>query len=205
MPPHPNITLAILAAGGASRFGGRKLEALLDGQMIGTMTAARLAGFDFSARLVVVDPAHAVLIDQFAALGFTAIANDQPDAGLSRSVSLAAQAAQNTDAQALLICLADMPNVPAEHIAAMINALGDGTRIIASSVQGTPMPPALFPRAHFPKLAELSGGEGAKLLLAGAMLIAADAWSMADVDTVEDLAALTRLYRPSKAQPQDPS
>ncbi len=200
-----NIALAILAAGRASRFGGRKLEAPFDGQMIGTMTAARLAGFDFNARLVVVDPAHIALINQFKALGFTAIANDQPDAALSRSISLAAQAAQNSDADALLICLADMPNIASEHITAIARAFGDAPRVIASSVQGITMPPALFSRAHFARLAALSGSEGAKTLLVGATLIEADAWSMADVDTVDDLAAITRLYQPSKAQPQDPS
>lgn len=200
-----NVALAILAAGQGSRFGGRKLEATINDQMIGTMTAARLGGFDFSARLVVVDPAHIALINQFAALGFTAIANDQTDAGLSRSVSLAAQSAQDSDADALLICLADMPNITSEHIAAMARAFGDAPQVIASSVQCIAMPPALFPRADFARLAALSGGEGAKPMLAGAMLIEADTWSMADVDTVEDLAAITRLYRPSKAQPQDPS
>ena len=200
-----NIALAVLAAGRGSRFGGRKLEAVIDGVMIGTMTAARLAALDFGARFVVANPAHTALIEAFVALGFTAIANDQPDAGLSRSVSLAAQAAQNGDADALLICLADMPNVPAQHITAMANAFGDATRIIASSVQGAAMPPALFPRAHFARLAALTGGGGAKPMLAGATLIEADAWSMADVDTVDDLAAITRSYRPSKAQPRDPS
>jgi molybdenum cofactor cytidylyltransferase len=200
----PNIALAILAAGRGSRFGGRKLEAMLDGQMIGTMTARRLGGLGFSTRLVVSDPAHKSLIDQFVALDFALIANDQPGMGLARSVSLAAQAAQNSDAAALLICLADMLNVPPEHIMAMIEARGDGARVIASSVQGTPMPPALFPRAHFPRLAALSGADGAKPLLTDAILIEADAWSMADIDTPEDLAALTRSYRPSKARPQDP-
>jgi len=200
-----NIALAILAAGSASRFGGRKLEAVIDDVMIGTMTAARLTAFDFVARFVVANPAHAALVDAFTALDFAVVANDQPDAGLSRSASLAAQAAQSSEADALLICLADMPNVPPEHITAMVNALGDGMRIIGSSVQGVAMPPVLFPRAHFARLALLSGGEGAKALLEGATLIEADAWSMADVDTVDDLAAITRLYRPSKAQRRDPS
>jgi molybdenum cofactor cytidylyltransferase len=200
-----NIALAMLAAGRGARFGGRKLEAMIDGAMIGTMTAARLGGLNFSARFVAADPAHGVLIDAFATLGFAPIANDQPDAGLSRSVSLAAQAALATNADGLLICLADMPNVPVAHITEMIDAFGDARRVIASSVEGVAMPPALFRRADFPKLVALSGGNGAKPLLASALLIAAEAWSMADVDTVEDFAALSRSYRPSKAQPQDPS
>jgi molybdenum cofactor cytidylyltransferase len=202
---NPSITLAILAAGRASRFGGRKLEAMLDGQMIGTMTARRLGGLSFGARLMVADPTHKSLIDQFAALDFTLIANDQPSMGLSRSVSLAAQVAQKADADALLICLADMPNVSPQHIIGMIEAGGDGTRVISSSVQGVPMPPALFPRAHFARLTALSGGEGAKALLANAILIEADAWSMRDVDTPEDLAAISRAYPPAKAQCPDPS
>jgi molybdenum cofactor cytidylyltransferase len=205
MSQYPNITLAILAAGRASRFGGRKLEAMLDGQMIGTMIARRLGGLGFSTRLVVADPAHKSLIDQFVALDFALIANDQPGMGLARSVSLAAQAAQNAGADALLICLADMLNVSPEHISAMVDALGDGEDVIASSLQGTPMPPVLFPRAHFSRLAVLSGDQGAKPLLSDAILIEADAWSMADIDTPEDLARLTRSYRPSKAQPRDPS
>jgi molybdenum cofactor cytidylyltransferase len=197
-----NITLAILAAGRASRFGGRKLEAMIDGVMIGTMTAAQLAEFDFRTRLVVADPVHTDLIEAFAALGFTLIANDQPEAGLSRSVSLAAQ---HSDADALLICLADMPNVPSQHIAAMMCAFGDAPRVIASSVQGIAMPPALFPRADFTRLAALSGVEGAKALLADATLIEADPWLMADVDTPEDLTRISRLYPPAKAPCPDPS
>lgn len=200
-----NITLAILAAGRASRFGGRKLEAMIDGVMIGTMTAARLAELDFKARFVVADPAHSDLIEAFAALGFSAVANDRPDEGLSRSVSLAGQAAQNSDAGALLICLADMPNVPFAHITAMARAFGDSPCVIASAVHGIATPPALFPRPHYPRLAALSGGVGAKALLAGAMLIDADAWSMADVDTPEDLKAITRAYQPAKAPFPDPS
>ena len=200
-----NIILAVLAAGQGVRFGGGKLEAVLGGDMIGVMTAQRLGAFNFGARLVVANPAHGALIDQFAGLGFMLVANDQASAGLSRSVSLAAQAAMASDADALLICLADMPNVPPEHIMTLAAAFGDGGRVIASAHQGVAMPPALFPRGHWPRLAALSGGEGAKALLADAILIEADAWAMADVDTVEDLAAITRLYRPSKAQSQDPS
>jgi molybdenum cofactor cytidylyltransferase len=200
-----NVALAILAAGRGARFGGRKLEAMIDDQMIGTMTAVRLSGLDFGARFVVADPAHSALIDQFSALGFVPIANDQPDMGLSRSVGLAAQAALATNAEGLLICLADMPNVPVAHIAAMIDAFGDAQRAIASSAEGIAMPPALFPRAFWSRLAALSGGDGAKAMLADAILIEADARSMADVDTVEDLATISRSYQPSKAQPQDPS
>jgi molybdenum cofactor cytidylyltransferase len=200
-----NIALAILAAGRGVRFGGRKLEAMIDDQLIGMMTAARLGGLNFGARFVVTDPAHGALIDQFTTLGFATIANDQPDVGLSRSVSLAAQAALATNAEGLLICLADMPNVPVVHIAAMVDAFDDAQRIIASSVEGIAMPPALFPRTHWPTLAALSGSDGAKSLLADAMLIESDAWSMADVDTAEDLATLSRSYQPSKAQSLDPS
>jgi molybdenum cofactor cytidylyltransferase len=199
-----NITFAMLAAGRGSRFGGRKLEVMIEGAMLGTLTANRLGAFDFGARVVVVDPAHTALIGAFAALGFKSVANDQSDLGLSHSVGLATKAAQENGADGLLICLADMPNISNGHIAAMLHAFADTPRIIASSVQAIAMPPALFPGAHFATLTALSGGLGAKALLADAMLIEADPWSMLDVDTPEDLAVVSRSYPPAKAPCQDP-
>lgn len=201
----PGIVLAILAAGRGARFGGRKLEALVGGAMLGTITAARLSTVDFAARLVIADPAHARLIKAFAALGFNTVANDQPEAGLSRSVSLAAQAAQQHGADSLLICLADMPNVSVAHVTAMLRCFAQAPRVMGSSCEGAAMPPALFPRGDLARLAAFSGDQGARGLLSTATLIEADAWTLADVDTAEELSEVSRLYQPAKALCQDPS
>jgi molybdenum cofactor cytidylyltransferase len=199
----PTIALAILAAGASSRFDGRKLEALLDGEMLGTLTAKRLASFNFVARFAVYDPTDTALAGAFAGLGFTLLPNGQPNLGLSYSIIIAAQASDITGIDALLVCLADMPNVPVEHIVAMVDAF-DG-RTVASLCGGVRMPPALFPRGAFAALTALSGSDGARAMLADAIIIEADAWSLADIDTREDLAVLSRSYRPSKAHNPYPS
>ncbi len=194
------IALVMLAAGAASRFGGRKLEALLGGEMVGTMTAKRLLSLNFVEKFAVCDPADTALIAAFDALGFTLLPNDQPALGLSHSISIAAQVA---DVDALLICLADMPNVPLSHIQALLDAF-DG-QIIASVCNGVAMPPALFPRSQFAALIALSGADGARALLTDATTIEADAWSLADIDTREDLDEISRSYQPSKAHTPYPS
>ena len=197
------IALVMLAAGAASRFGGRKLEALLGEEMVGTITAKRLLLLKFIEKFVVCDPADAALIAAFDALGFVSLPNDQPALGLSHSISIAAQAVDIADVDALFICLADMPNVPLSHIQALLDAF-DG-QIIASSCNGVAMPPALFPRSQFAALIALSGAEGARALLTYATTIEADAWSLADIDTREDLDEISRSYRPSKAHTPYPS
>ena len=197
------VVLVMLAAGAASRFGGRKLEALLGEEMVGTITAKRLLSFNFVEKFVVCDPADTTLIAAFDALGFTQIPNDQPALGLSHSISITAQAADITNVDALLICLADMPNVPVKHISAMVEAF-DG-RTVASLCNGVAMPPALFPRSQFAALIALSGADGARALLTDAVKIEADAWSLADIDTREDLDEISRSYRPSKAHTPYPS
>ena len=197
------IALVMLAAGAASRFGRRKLEALLGGEMVGTITAKRLLPLNFVEKFVVCDPADTILIAGFDALGFVSLPNDQPALGLSHSISIAAQGADIADIDGLLICLADMPNVPLSHIQALLDAFDD--QIIASSCNGVAMPPALFPRSQFAALIALSGAEGARALLTHATTIEADAWSLADIDTREDLDEISRSYRPSKAHTPYPS
>ena len=203
MPSPAKVALVMLAAGAASRFGGRKLEALLGEEMVGTITANQLLSLNFVEKFVVCSPADAALTAAFDVLGLTQIPNDQPSLGLSHSISIAAQAADIADVDALLICLADMPNVPLSHIQALLDAFD--AEIIASSCNGVAMPPALFPRSQFAALIALSGADGARALLTDATKIEADAWSMADIDTREDLDEISRSYRPSTTHTPYPS
>jgi molybdenum cofactor cytidylyltransferase len=201
--PESSIALAILAAGAALRFGGGKLEVVIAGEKVGLITACRLQPFAFGARYAICNPGDKALAEGFGALGFDLIANAQPDLGLGHSVSLAAQAADIAGMAGLLICLADMPNITLGHIEAMIAAFGE--RTIASTTGSTAMPPALFPRSLFPTLITLTGDAGARTLLADAAKIEADGWTLADIDTREDLARISAGYQPPTAPSQDPS
>ena len=100
---------------------------------------------------------------------------------------LAVEAAAQTEAQALLILLADMPFVRASHIAALIAAC-DG-EIVASSDGIQSMPPAIFPRDSWSRLLDTEGDAGARHILTCAHTLAAPEGSLRDIDTPDDLAA----------------
>jgi molybdenum cofactor cytidylyltransferase len=182
---HPNITAVLLAAGRGTRFGGNKLEAMLGDAMLGLHAARTLAAMDFGALFAVHDPAHTKLATALRAEGFTLIDNDAPDAGLSHSLALATAAALATDADAMLICLADMPFVTTDHLRTLIGV--GGNRVVASATGDARMPPALFPRAFWPTLATLSGDAGARTILRGAITVQAAPDMLADIDTRADL------------------
>ena len=92
-----------------------------------------------------------------------------------------------TDAQALLIALADMPFVHAAHVEALIAA--DTDNVVASFDGNQPMPPAIFPRGRWPDLLATAGDAGARHILASAEKLTAPAGTLCDIDTADDLAA----------------
>jgi molybdenum cofactor cytidylyltransferase len=186
--------LLYLAAGAGRRFGGNKLEAELNGMMLGLHAAQTLSPLDFGWRFAVGNPASTRLNSALGALGFSLLINPDTSQGLSRSLAIGAAAVAETEADALLICLGDMPRVSTAHIeslrAAFDAAVGDaigGRQIVASSVNGQNMPPALFGRAEFAMLTRISGDKGARALLSQAQSVAGDSRQLVDVDTIEAL------------------
>ncbi len=181
------VAIALLAAGQGRRFGGDKLTADLDGVPIGLRAANTLAGIGFEGMFSVCGKGG--LAPALAGLGFQILHNDQPDLGQSHSLHLAVFAAQQSPAQALLVCLADMPFVTADHIQSLIAATKGHDGIIASHDGTRPLPPALFPRAFWPQLLETKGDAGARFLIADALHIHAPSRILTDIDTEADLAA----------------
>lgn len=192
-----NVAIVLLAAGNARRFGSNKLMTDLDGVPLGVRAARNMADIPAAAHFAVCQP-KATIAPHYADLGYTLVENPNADLGLSASLHLAVAAAEKTKAQALLITLADMPFIVAAHIDALI-AECDG-EIIASSDGAQAMPPAIFPRATWPKLLETQGDAGARHILSQAHNLAAPSGSLRDIDTPDDLSA-------SKSQPLglDPS
>ncbi len=184
---YANIAVALLAAGQGRRFGGDKLSAELDGAPLGLRTARVLADIGFGNMFAVCKDAS--LTSDLTSLGFHILHNDMPDMGQSHSLHIAVRAAQQTPAQELLICLADMPFVSADHIANIIAKMAEHDGIIASHNGTQTMPPALFPRSSWPQLLETKGDVGARSLLAGALLLPAPPETLIDIDTATDLAA----------------
>lgn len=175
---------AVLAAGRSSRFPGDKLLHPLGGQPLATYVVDALLGVDLMLRLAVCpadSPGRATL---FRDKGFEVVVNAAPERGLSSSLALAAQRATDLEAQALLICLADMPFVTEKHLQRLLERSGDEPS--ATLVNGHGHPPAVFPRRQFPQLVALSGDLGGRELLARARLVEAPPGLARDFDTLED-------------------
>ena len=188
-----NVTGILLAAGIASRFGSNKLEAMLGDDMLGLHAARTLAGIGCNGLFAVHDPANAKLASGLQSNGFTLLDNDIPHVGLSHSLALAALAATASEADAMLVCLADMPSVSTRHLLALIDAHRQHPdRIITSATATQRSPPALFPRTAWPMLATLTGDAGARQFLHHAIVVQTHAAELIDIDSCDDLARLVQ-------------
>jgi molybdenum cofactor cytidylyltransferase len=181
-----DVAIVLLAAGTARRFGADKLIADFEGAPLGLRAAHELAGIAAAAHFAVCQP-DAIIAAHYMRLGFDIVDNPNPGIGLSGSLHLAVEAALRTDAQALLIALADMPFVQAAHVEALIVACSDN--VVASCDGHQPMPPAIFPQSHWPDLLATVGDAGARHILTHAEKLTAPAGTLCDIDTADDLAA----------------
>lgn len=189
MPGCADLAVILLAAGEGRRFGGAKLEAELNGKMVGLHAAETLAGMGFGPLLAVCNPANARLNAAYAALGFGLITNGETERGQSHSIALGTEAVEGCDADGALVALADMPFVDAGHLQQLVTAFdaANGQHITCSSDGDIRMPPAIFPRTIWPEFKSLTGDQGARKWLADAIAIEAKAYLLADIDTPEDL------------------
>ena len=117
---------------------------------------------------------------------------DDAEEGLAASLRAAVRFAAKHDVEALVILLADMPEVEAQDLRALMNAYDGKSVVRATDADGRPGHPVIIPRRLFPELAELSGDQGARAMLAEEHSIAvplAGHRATTDLDTPEDWAA----------------
>jgi len=185
MPGHQRVAAVVLAAGASSRFGSPKQLAAFAG---GTMLAAVI---DTARRtrldpVIVVAPTAVALPD-----GVARVANDNPSAGLSRSLRLGLGAVPA--GRAALILLGDQPTVTPAHLARLLGARGSKP-IVATVAGGIPAPPVILEPAAFALAGHLRGDRGLRDVLRGARqdVEAVEVISHPpDVDEPPDLEALS--------------
>lgn len=175
----------VLAAGLATRFGGDKLLHPYAGKPLATHIADTLAALPLAHRVAIVPPAPSARRALFDDRGFELVTNPDPAQGMGSSLALGAQRADELGADALLVCLADMPNITAEHLTKLLDAAANSDAV-ATGFDGSRGPPVIFARRLFSELAALNGDHGAKHLLAAATLIPAPLGLARDFDTPED-------------------
>lgn len=181
------VALVLLAAGRSRRFGDRdKLMAPYLGRPLGMHVVVALEAVPFCDRIAVVSETTLDL----SACGYRIVHNDDPAAGLGRSLRLGVEAACAGQAEAVLIALADMPRVTATHIYRLLDRAEGPDAIVASSDGVDPRPPALFGCDHFEILRQSEGDIGARELVRHGHHVVTSPAELTDIDTPEELAAL---------------
>ena len=119
--------------------------------------------------------------------------NPDSEAGIGTSIAIAARTCAS-NADALVIALADQPLVTASHLTALASTWsGDSNQIVATEFSATLGPPALFGSGFFAELAELKGDQGARRIVRrNSQAVVAVNFEPAsiDIDTPSDLDSL---------------
>jgi CTP:molybdopterin cytidylyltransferase MocA len=198
------VASVVLAAGAATRFGGRKQLALLEGRPLLEHALAIAAASDTDLTVVVLG-AFADEIEAGVDLGDARVVR-APDWELGRAASLrAGLAALPADTEAALITLGDEPFVSPAAGARLLAARRPGLAAVRASYAGRPGHPVLVERELFERLRDPGDRKPGQILkAAGALLVPCDdLGASVDIDTPAELAELTahspaQSGRPSK-------
>jgi molybdenum cofactor cytidylyltransferase len=149
----------VLAAGSASRFGGDKLSAVVDGEAMlhGVVRAyAAVAG-----HVTVIAKTRSHFGSLLSDLPATIVANDHADEGIASSIRAAVTSC--SDRPAIMIALGDEPRVARGVIVDVLQRWEEtGAPIVAPRFNGTIGHPVLFDRSCFADLLALDGDVGAR-------------------------------------------
>lgn len=189
----------ILAGGAGRRFGGGKLLAPLAGQPVIRRTAEAVAAAGF-AELIVATGAEDAGI-RAALDGITCRIVHAPDWAEGMAASLRTGIATLApNAAGVCMFLGDMPLVPVNLSATLIEAASAAGYAARPRVAGKPGHPVALTRAAFADLMRLEGDQGATMLLKTrrsggvAYLDTAEAGALTDIDSPADLAAAERAW-----------
>nr|WP_246209871.1 nucleotidyltransferase family protein [Pikeienuella piscinae] len=175
--------------------GADKLTEDAGGQPLIRRTTAALIASQADEVVVVLRPADEARRAALDGLRVRIVENNQAVEGMGASIR-AGMAAIAPDADCALIALADMPEIGATEVDALIAAYDadEGREIIrAATGDGAPGNPVLFGRRFFEPLRALEGDEGARALLAAhadlvRLVKFGSAAARIDLDTPEDWA-----------------
>lgn len=196
-PQRPRVAIVLLAAGASSRMGGLdKLTQPVNGKPLLRVVSERMCDSGADEVLCVVSPDRPEREPALAGLSVRTIANPRASEGMGTSIA-AGVAALSPETDAVIIALADMPEVTAQDIDRLIAGFDPAEgRAITRAVgpDGRPGHPVLFGRRFFEALCGLEGDQGARAILTehADFLVdvpLADSAAHTDLDTPEDWAA----------------
>ena len=194
MTPPPPLHILILAAGAARRMrGADKLLEPVEGQPL----LRRLARHALATGLpvtVTLPPDRPARQDALAGLALDRVV--VADAATGMASSLRAGLARIAPDRAVLLLLADLPEITAEDLALMARHQTAAPDLIlrATDQSGLPGHPVVFPPWARQELAQITGDEGARQILRRHAdrvqpVALPEAHATTDLDTPEDWAA----------------
>lgn len=160
-PDDLKLAVILEAAGNSRRFGSNKLlHSLDDGRPMIAPALDAARGIDAYRKIIVTQ------YDSVASLApdFTAVINDRPDLGISRSMQLGIEAA--ADADAYMFCVCDQPGIRTSTLERLIEAYKKGTAgIVSLAWQGKMCNPKIFSSRYRSELMKLSGDTGGRQII----------------------------------------
>lgn len=188
-PATKRVAGLILAAGRASRMGADKRLARIGGRSMLELAIGAAQGAGLDPVLVISGPEPLPDLPS----GVRVVINAEPGRGMASSL-VAGLEALPEGASGVVVLLADMPRVGAEHVALLVDEAGPD-RICVPVHQGRRGNPVLLGRDFFAEIRSLSGDKGAKGVLAAhpqavREVAMPDDAILIDVDTPEDLRAV---------------
>ncbi|MCQ2567048.1 MAG: putative selenium-dependent hydroxylase accessory protein YqeC [Mogibacterium sp.] len=157
----PRIAVILEAAGNSIRFGSNKLLHVMDNgrpMISGVLDAVRPINCYKKIIVTQYDEVSALTPD------YDVIINDRPDLGISHSMQLGIDAAD--DADAYMFCVCDQPGLTSASIEALIDAYKKGTAgIISLAWQGKMCNPKIFSSCYRDELMALSGDVGGRQII----------------------------------------
>lgn len=193
------IAAIVLAAGRSSRMGeDNKLVAQIRGKALVRHAVDAVLESAAGSVVVVTGFEAEKIAENLKGLPVSMVHNDDFAQGISSSLK-SGLAALADDMDGVIVCLADMPDINADHLNRLIRAFDpdQGRSVCVASYAGQRGNPVLWSRRFFPEMMELSGDEGARKLLHAheryvhLVDVESDA-VLRDVDTPEALDAIKR-------------
>ena len=165
-----SVDALILAAGGSRRLGRPKQLLEFQGEFL-LERAIRLATEAGAVRVFAVMGAHFEIIRASVHFsGAIPVINDRWQQGIATSIVAGLHAVDSLGPKpsGVLVMSCDQPRLTADHLRTLIDEFNAQAEpaIVASAYAGVHGVPAIFPRAVFPHLMNLSGDKGARALLA---------------------------------------
>ncbi|RXJ91714.1 hypothetical protein CRV01_01085 [Arcobacter sp. CECT 8983] len=186
MEKSKNLSVVILAAGKASRFGKAKQLLEIQGQTLLELSIKKALTISDDVNVILGSYAD-LCIEKIKDFNIKYHINKEFESGMASSLKLGISKVENN--KDILVMLCDMPLVPLTHYESLVKVYSNNkNKIVCSKYKDKFLVPAIFPNKYFDLFKKLSGDKGAKNILKEYdkdYVILEDKYAI-DIDTKED-------------------